>query len=103
MKRLEKFGKKSFRILVWSMMIQWIFCELGTAQENKQPQLIGNRFITICSFIRVNQIEVSRDKLIGFDESVAHTPAAARLFRETIDKSLPGARITWAFSWLAAA
>ena len=101
MKMLEKFGKKGFRILVLSMMIQWIFCELVTAQENKLPQLLGNRFLTICSFIRVNQIEVSRDKSVGFDESVAHTPASARLFRETIDKNFPGARITWAFSWLA--
>ncbi|HSF45677.1 MAG TPA: DUF3863 domain-containing protein [Chitinophagaceae bacterium] len=71
--------------------------------QTKQPgpQLMGNRYLTICSVIRVNQIEVSRDKTLGTDESAAHTPAAAKLFRETIRKNMPEARITWAFSWLA--
>jgi hypothetical protein len=64
-------------------------------------KLMGNRFLTICSVIRVNQIEVARDKTLGTDESSAHTAAAARLFRETIRKNLPDAKITWAFSWLA--
>lgn len=67
----------------------------------RKNQLIGNRFLTICSVIRVNQIEVSRDSTLGTDESEMHTAAAARLFRETIRKNLPEARITWAFSWLA--
>jgi hypothetical protein len=63
--------------------------------------LMGNRFLTICSVIRVNQIEVSRDTNLGTDEANAHTAASARLFRETIKKNIPDAKITWAFSWLA--
>ena len=62
---------------------------------------MGNRFLTICSLIRVNQIEVRRDTAIGTDESEIHTAASARLFRETIEKNLPGAKLTWALSWLA--
>jgi hypothetical protein len=64
-------------------------------------KLPGNRFFTLSSFIRVNQIETSRDKNDGVDESGIHTPEAARKFRETIEKCWPGARITWSFSWLA--
>jgi hypothetical protein len=74
---------------------------MAAAQKKSVPPLMGNRFFTLCSFIRVNQIEVSRDVSLGTDESRAHTPEAARLFRETIEKNMPGARITWAFSWLA--
>ena len=100
MKCLGKFGKKSAEILL-SILFQWVLCELVTAQQNIKPQLMGNRYFTLCSIIRVNQIEVSRDTSLGTDESSAHTAAAARLFRETIEKNLPGAKITWALSWLA--
>lgn len=101
MKKGIKSGNEILRILVLSITIQWTLCALVTAQESASPPLMGNRFLTICSFIRVNQIEVSRDTSLGTDESGAHTAAAAHLFRETIEKNLPGARITWAFSWLA--
>jgi hypothetical protein len=63
--------------------------------------LMGNRFFTLSTVVRVNQIETSRDKSEGTDESSVHGPEEARIFRETIEKSWPGARITWAFSWLA--
>jgi hypothetical protein len=68
---------------------------------NEDIQIIGNRFFTFATIIRVNQIEVSRDRNEGVDESAIHTPEGARLFRETIEKCWPGARISWAFSWLA--
>jgi hypothetical protein len=74
----------------------------STAKESapKTP-LKGNRFLTFNTVIRVNQIEVARDKNIGRDERHLHTPEKARKFREAIEKGFPGARITWAFSWLA--
>ena len=67
----------------------------------KELQLMGNRFFTFATIVRVNQIEVSRDRNEGVDESAIHTPEGARLFRETIEKCWPGTRMTWAFSWLA--
>ncbi len=72
-----------------------------TAQEVTEVQLLGNRFFTFNTVVRVNQIETSRDVTNGEDESSIHSPKEARIFRETIEKSWPGARITWAFSWLA--
>jgi len=70
-------------------------------EEKRGLQLMGNRFFTFSTVVRVRQIEVTRDKALGPDESSVHTPAEARLFRETVEKGWPGARITWAFSWLA--
>jgi hypothetical protein len=64
-------------------------------------ELMGNRFLTFNTIVRVRQIEVTRDTAHGPDESSVHTPAEARVFREAIEKAWPGARITWAFSWLA--
>jgi hypothetical protein len=63
--------------------------------------LMGQRFLTLNTIVRVNQIEVTRDTSHGADESAVHSPAEARTFREAIEKAWPGARITWAFSWLA--
>jgi len=65
------------------------------------PSLLGNRFLTLATVVRVRQIEMTREQAEGPDESSVHTPAEARLFRETIARAWPGARITWAFSWLA--
>jgi hypothetical protein len=63
--------------------------------------LLGHRFLTFNSIVRVRQIEVTRTESHGPDESSVHTTAEARIFRETIAAAWPGARITWAFSWLA--
>ena len=75
----------------------------ATSQVLKDPSLtlMGNRFFTFSTVVRVNQIETSRDKNSGVDESGIHSPEGARKFRETIEKNWPGARITWTFSWLA--
>jgi len=62
---------------------------------------IAGRFLTLATVVRVKQIEISRDAFLGIDESDVHTCAAAELFRETIALAWPGARITWALSWLA--
>lgn len=61
----------------------------------------GNRYLTFNTVIRVNQIEVSRDRNVGVDERDVHTPERVVTFRKAIEKGFPGARITWAFSWLA--
>jgi hypothetical protein len=72
--------------------------------HSKKPsdlQLMGNRFLTFNTVIRVNQIEVSRDRNEGMDERDLHSPGKVMKFREAIDSGFPGAKITWAFSWLA--
>ncbi len=69
--------------------------------EEPGLQLLGNRFFTFSTVVRVNQIETSRDSTHGEDESSIHSPAEARIFRETVEKGWPGARITWSFSWQA--
>ncbi len=80
---------------------------IGCGNKNNKPgvepelQLLGNRFFTFSTVVRVNQIETSRDEVHGEDESSIHSPAEARIFRETVEKAWPGARITWSFSWLA--
>jgi len=72
----------------------------GEAQPQQQ-QLIGQRFLTLNTIVRVRQIEITRDTAHGPDESIVHTTAEAKTFREAIETAWPGARITWAFSWLA--
>jgi hypothetical protein len=65
------------------------------------PQLLGHRFVTFNAVVRVNQIEVSRDRNAGEDESPAHTLKQVRTMRRALEKGFPGGRMTWAFSWLA--
>ena len=65
------------------------------------PELEGNRFLTFNTVVRVNQIEVSRDRNAGADEANLHTIGSVRLLRESFEKGFPGGRMTWAFSWLA--
>jgi len=72
-----------------------------TITENPDIPLMGNRFLTFNTVIRVNQIEVARDRNVGRDERHLHTPEKVKGFREAIEKGFPGSRITWAFSWLA--
>ena len=90
---------------VLTILVLTCFCLVTaqslSAQEATKNQLLGNRFFTFNTVVRVNQIETSRDVTNGEDESSIHSPAEARVFRETVEKGWPGARITWAFSWLA--
>ena len=73
----------------------------GTITDNTDIPLMGNRFLTLNTVIRVNQIEVTRDKNVGTDERNKHTPEKLIRFREAIEKGFPGSRITWSFSWLS--
>ena len=70
-------------------------------ESSSKTPLKGSRFLTFNTVVRVNQIEVARDKNVGRDERGLHSPEKAMRFREAIEKGFPGSRITWAFSWLA--
>ena len=98
-------GRGPFRFAVF-VMVGIIFCMLAgcgetrtqqadATQLSKDPglQLMGNRFFALSTIVRVNQIETSRDVTHGEDESSIHSPKEARVFRQTIEKSWPGARI----------
>lgn len=86
-------------ILIFSVLV---FFLLGCDNEKlRQTELMGHRFLTFNTVIRVNQIEVSRDKNLGYDERNMHTPSRVMEFRNAIETGFPGAKITWAFSWLA--
>jgi len=73
----------------------------GNQNQGNSIPLMGNRFLTFNAVIRVNQIEVARDKNVGEDERSLHTPSVVTKFRNAISAGFPGAKITWAFSWLA--
>ena len=103
---MKNSGRKGWRIKVFFSVFIIItscgaFNQPAAALEKPGLTLTGNRFITLGTVVRVRQVEVSREVALGPDESSLHTPAEARRFRETIEKVWPGARITWAFSWLA--
>ncbi len=68
---------------------------------NKDLSIQGKRIVTINSVIRVNQIEVTRNKNAGNDEASLHTVKAANRFRSAVANAVPEAKVTWAFSWLA--
>jgi hypothetical protein len=68
---------------------------------SKDPNLKGNRFLTFNAIVRVNQIEVSRDRNVGFDEGNLHTADKVREMRNALRDGCPSARMTWALSWLA--
>ena len=81
-------------------------CAEGTSYssvdaDQSKLTLKENRFLTFNTIIRVNQIEVTRDKRVGEDERAWHTPERVIQFRDAIEKGFPGSKITWAFSWLA--
>jgi hypothetical protein len=85
-----------FCLIIYSLLVQAI------TNDNKRPdKLLGHRFLTFNTVIRVNQIEVARDRNVGFDERALHTPSKVIKFRKAIETGFPGAKITWAFSWLA--
>jgi hypothetical protein len=65
------------------------------------PPFMGKRFFTFNTVIRVNQIEVTRNRNAGEDEGNDHTPEAVRALRDALELGWPGARMTWAMSWLA--
>ncbi len=73
----------------------------AATQEGFEEGLAGQRVLTFNSVIRVNQIEVTRERNAGNDEHDRHTPANIRAFRDAFAAGWPGGRMTWAFSWRA--
>jgi hypothetical protein len=65
------------------------------------PALLGNRFVTHVSVVRVNQIEVTRDRSIGQDEVSDNTPEKVRARRDAFTRGCPDGRMTWGLTWLA--
>jgi len=90
-------------VLLALIVIIFISCGVNNRKqtESSELQLIGNRFFTFNTVVRVNQIETSRDEVHGKDESSVHSPTEARIFREAVEKGWPGAKMTWSFSWQA--
>lgn len=85
------------------MLISSLFQAVRGAQPGApgSDTVMGHRFLTLNTIVRVNQIEVTRERNVGEDESHQHTLAAVKAFREAIVAGWPKARITWAFSWRA--
>ena len=77
------------------------FSPCSAAVPSPLPSLIGNRFLTFNTVVRVNQVEAGRNQDIGVDEAAVHTPAAVQALRDTFGRGWPGGRMTWAFSWRA--
>lgn len=91
-------------IRIQTSLILWLMSSVISFAGVNGSDIIhlkGNRFLTFNAVIRVNQIEVSRDKNVGEDERSLHTPARVIKYREAIEAGFPGAKITWALSWLA--
>ena len=61
----------------------------------------GKRVVTINFIVRVNQIEVARDRNAGRDEATQHSVESVERLRKAVSDAIPEAKVTWAFSWLA--
>ncbi len=87
-------------LLMFVLLLSLFSCK---NEKSKEPaiSLMSNRFLTFNCVIRVNQIEVSRFENKGEDERSLHTPSKLIEFRNAFEKGFPGAKMTWAFSWLA--
>ena len=75
--------------------------ESANQETASRKGLVGRRFLTFNSVIRVNQIEVTRTRNEGFDEYDRHTPENVHALRQALAEGWPGAPMTWAFSWKA--
>ncbi|CAM3955198.1 protein of unknown function [Pedobacter westerhofensis] len=87
--------------LITSMSLFTLSLQAQPNTTSKALTLMGNRFLTFNTVIRVNQIEVSRARNVGEDERALHTPARVIAFRNAVAEGFPGGKMTWSFSWLA--
>jgi hypothetical protein len=94
MSKGKELSKVVFIVLLVLINFQWGLTGCSVTQKEPKLQLMGNRFFTFNTVVRVNQIETSRDEAHGEDESAIHSPAEARVFREVVEKGWPGARMT---------
>jgi len=90
-----------FCLLLLVAPLGFVAAQTPPAQRADGVGLMGNRFLTFNTVIRVNQIEVSRDRNVGEDERSLHTPQRVKDLRAAVAKGFPGAKMTWALSWLA--
>jgi len=65
--------------------------------KDVELKLMGHRFLTFSTLVRVRQIETSREEADGPDESSIHTPAKPRI-PDAVEKGcrgrgLPGASV----------
>lgn len=97
---LKKFLRVTLPLLLLAPAIL-TFGQQTSPEFNSDWSVLGKRILTINAIIRVNQIEVARDKNVGTDESDLHDAEAARRFRKAVLDGMPSAKVTWAFSWLA--
>jgi hypothetical protein len=66
-----------------------------------RPSGLRGRFLTHISVVRVNQIEVTRDRNLGEDEAIDNRPERIQSRRDAFARGCPDGRMTWAISWLA--
>jgi hypothetical protein len=101
---IDRFTMSGFRRLAWPFIhfmllpLCFSFC---TTKDNTGKPVTGKRFFTFNTIVRVNQIEVTRDRNEGNDETDRHSLQAVQAFRAAVAAGWPEARITWAFSWRA--
>ncbi|MFA6127514.1 MAG: DUF3863 domain-containing protein [Bacteroidales bacterium] len=88
-------------IILLSICFLFFFPVLSKGESPAVGAVTGHRYLTFNTVVRVNQIEVTRERDAGEDEASIHTLAYAHEFRDAIAAGWPEARITWAFSWQA--
>ena len=58
--------------------------------KDVELKLMGHRFLTFSTLVRVRQIETSRERLMVLMNRVIHTPAGARYFGRPWKSAGPG-------------
>ncbi len=79
---------------------------LTSATVSERPKILTTmrgRYLTINTIVRKYQVETTPGNYAKdyANETSLHDATTVREFAETIRKNIPGARVTWAFSWLA--
>lgn len=74
--------KKTFLTIISLCILTSI--GFGQAVKKADEGLMGRRYLTFNTVIRVNQIEVSRTRNVGADERPMHTPAKVKAFRRAV-------------------
>jgi hypothetical protein len=64
-------------------------CQEARMRPARRRPLDGKRILTFNSFIRVNQIEVTRTRNAGFDEYDRHTPENIKALRQALADGWP--------------
>jgi len=88
-------------LMVSCVLLLAFDCHHEPASAPANVSVTGGRFFTLNTVVRVNQIEVSRERNEGNDERDRHSLETASAFREAVAASWPQAKLTWAFSWRA--